>query len=791
MTKKLSLKQNMFYNSIGSIVYLGCQWLLSILVVKLSGYKDAGIISLSMSVASAIYAISAFGMRNYQSSDINNKYSNDSYVFSRIFTSLIGIVMCLIFVLLNDYNAYTKGCIFIYMIFKTSEAFVDVFNGAEQKKWRMDVCGISLIIRGIFSIIIFALVLYFSHNLLLALLLMAVGVYILIFIYDVPKYLKIVGFNRKFDYIQIKNLLLSCLPLALYGLIGNVILFFPKYYLEVTFSEELLGIYSSLATPVLIIQVAASFIFNPLITLISEVYNEKNKKQFYSIFVKVFLCILIIGVLGLAAIYFLGDFGLQLLFNEELLAYKNLLYPILIVTLLTSFVWFISMLLTVIREFKVLMLGSMLSLMISIISSVLIIPNKGLNGVNDCLIVANIAELFIWILLGVRTVNKYFNGGNMGVKNKLIKFCMKHKSLIIKFVPNFIVNKFAPKLLKNTNNFSRQTKFSIKFPIGINVVGYFKAQFGLGQGTRLLGQAVCSSKYDHSIIDVQLGDDIKYNDKQYDNKIKNEFIYNINLLHIMPYTGMEMFLTQYSIDNLKNKYNIGYWLFELENIPEEWYDSFKYVNEIWTPSNFVTEAFKKVSPVPVYTIPYPLNQRLETNQKLTRKDFKIPEDKFSYLVMFDSGSTSERKNPGAVIDAFINAFPNNDDVCLVIKINNAKPSHIETLKKKVEHIKSCIFINETLPKSDVNRLIELCDVFVSLHRSEGFGLVMAEAMNLGTVCIATNYSANTDFMNKNNSCLVDYKLIPVKSDGYFLYNGDNVWADPDINQASELSLIHI
>lgn len=408
MDKKMSLTQNMLYNSIGSIVYLGCQWLLTIIVVKLLGYKDAGIISLSMSVSSAIYAISAYGMRNYQSSDIKGEYSADDYVFSRVFTCLIGIIICLLFVLFNDYSFYTKGCIFVYMIFKTSEAIIDCFNGEEQKKSRMDICGISMMLRGIISTLVFYLSLLITKNLLLSIILMSVSVYLLIFIYDIPKYNVIIGFNKIFDVNKVKRILIYCFPLALYGLIGNLILFFPKYFLESYFSEEILGIYSSLATPVLIIQVAASFVFNPLITIISEMYNKKDSKSFYTVFLKVLLSIFIIGILGIIVIVFFGDFGLRLLFNEELLMYKSLLYPILIVTLLTSFIWFISMLLIIIRNFKSLMIGSFVSLITSIVTSILIIPNKGLNGVNDCLIVSNVIEIVIWLILGGLAVNCYF-----------------------------------------------------------------------------------------------------------------------------------------------------------------------------------------------------------------------------------------------------------------------------------------------------------------------------------------------------------------------------------------------
>ena len=138
----ISLKQNMIYNTIGSAIYLGLQWLITILVVRISGYEDAGILSLAMSISNVIYAISTFSMRGYQSSDVKEEFDNYTYIMSRIFTCSIGMLLTFLFLLFTSYNIYTKVSIFVYLFFKTSEALVDVFHGAEQRKWRMDIIGI-------------------------------------------------------------------------------------------------------------------------------------------------------------------------------------------------------------------------------------------------------------------------------------------------------------------------------------------------------------------------------------------------------------------------------------------------------------------------------------------------------------------------------------------------------------------------------------------------------------------------------------------------------------------------
>ena len=149
---------------------------------------------------------------------------------------------------------------------------------------------------------------------------------------------------------------------------------------------------------------------------------------------------------------------------------------------------------------------------------------------------------------------------------------------------------------------------------------------------------------------------------------------------------------------------------------------------------------------------------------LNREYFGLPEDKFLFLVMYDSNSTIERKNPTGAIRAFRKAFKNNPDVGIVIKVNNARPKDMEHLNRMLNGCRNVYFITDTLTKIEVNSLIQKADVFVSLHRAEGFGLVMAEAMIVGTPVIATNWSSNTEFMNSDVACMVDCNFVSLEKD---------------------------
>ncbi len=188
-------------------------------------------------------------------------------------------------------------------------------------------------------------------------------------------------------------------------------------------------------------------------------------------------------------------------------------------------------------------------------------------------------------------------------------------------------------------------------------------------------------------------------------------------------------------------------------------------DEIWDPSEFIKEALAKKITVPVVTMPYGI--QANTDEAYTRNYFNLPEDKFIFFYIYDSFSSTERKNPEGTIDDFQRAFSRDDSkVALVIKVKNSSDEEIASIRKLIAGWENIVIYNCVLDKIQINSLIACSDVFVSLHRSEGFGLVPAEAMLLGKPVIATNWSGNTDFMNEQNSCLVEYTFVNVK-DGYY------------------------
>lgn len=319
------------------------------------------------------------------------------------------------------------------------------------------------------------------------------------------------------------------------------------------------------------------------------------------------------------------------------------------------------------------------------------------------------------------------------------------------------------------------------YPEGVNFFGYLKAQMGLGQGSRLYASALQHTELPCAYLNIRIGNPAKHNDTEFDGQYSKRPIYNTNLIHVNADQISTLQLI-YPQKTWNSRYNIGVWLWELETFPLEWQDAFRYVDEIWAPSSFIKRCLEPISPVPITIIPYGINAL--TNPTYNRSYFKLPQNQFLFLCMYDVNSVMERKNPLGAINAFMTAFsPNQNDVGLIIKVNNGNDTDLTKIQNYTKEYSNIYLIDRTLTKMEVNSLIECSNAFVSLHRSEGFGLGIAEAMYLGVPAIATNWSANTDFMTEDNSCPVNFRFTDV-GDQYFHSKSGQRWAEPNTEHAA-------
>jgi glycosyltransferase involved in cell wall biosynthesis len=258
-----------------------------------------------------------------------------------------------------------------------------------------------------------------------------------------------------------------------------------------------------------------------------------------------------------------------------------------------------------------------------------------------------------------------------------------------------------------------------------------------------------------------------------------------NLVHVNA-DQAHVFVGHKPADWFEGRTNIGFWVWELEDFPDRWLSCFEYFDEIWTPSRFAQEAISRRSPVPVLRFPHSIAVDRGAAQRWRRSDLGIPDGAFVFLFMLDYYSVFERKNPLGLVEAFRRAFPREAGVWLVIK-----SSHSEHDRASAARLARAIrganvrVVDEVLSRQRVDGLYDLCDAYASLHRSEGFGMTLAEAMSLGKPVIATEYGGNVDFQNQANTLAVPYELRPLEED-HGPYAKGSSWAYPILDRAAEL-----
>ena len=327
----------------------------------------------------------------------------------------------------------------------------------------------------------------------------------------------------------------------------------------------------------------------------------------------------------------------------------------------------------------------------------------------------------------------------------------------------------------------------------IDIVGYVKGSLGLGEQVRSIVRVALLAGYNVNLFDMaslNSHNSINNNVFEFDHLVTNTFQGQVRIYSAPLDNIASCFFNSKCKDFLDFDKNIFHIAWEFSSLPPILYNFLNLTQEVWTISDFITLGLRNntsAPSLPIKTFPNSLNLPKMLEIK-TKKDFNLPE-KFIFYSTFDANSSYIRKNLFGTIDAFIKAFKNSNQCILLIKVSNFNlKMHDDTknaLYTKVEDFKNIIILDQSFSRDLSLSLLISCDAYISLHRSEGFGLNILEAMALSKPVIVTGYSGNMDFCFEDNSFLVDYKIIPVSNSEYH-YAQDLEWAEPDIDSAAKM-----
>jgi glycosyltransferase involved in cell wall biosynthesis len=323
---------------------------------------------------------------------------------------------------------------------------------------------------------------------------------------------------------------------------------------------------------------------------------------------------------------------------------------------------------------------------------------------------------------------------------------------------------------------------------GVNVFGYLRSEIGLGAIARGFVQALRARAVPLGLRNVPAQSPTAAHDPHL-TLVDGATPYAVNLVCVNP---IQHFAVKARVGEelFRDHHNIAVWFWELPLFPDEWYDRFAEYDEIWATSSFIANALSPISPIPVVRVPPVMVPERLGSRTQGRERLGVGSNDVVYLFVFDFASNVQRKNPLATIQAFKQAFApassSNEGARLVIKCTNEhmEPGVYQTmLDAAAGH--AVMILNGFWTRDELLDLMAACDVYVSLHRSEGLGLTIADAMARGKPVIATGWSGNTDFMTESNSFAVPYELVELTADSG-PYRAGSLWAEPSVDHAAHL-----
>ncbi|WP_158372256.1 glycosyltransferase [Cellulosimicrobium cellulans] len=317
---------------------------------------------------------------------------------------------------------------------------------------------------------------------------------------------------------------------------------------------------------------------------------------------------------------------------------------------------------------------------------------------------------------------------------------------------------------------------------GVNVVGFLRGELGIGESARQLVAALDAAGVPQAAVAVETHLTSRQRPAGPGAGARSAPLATTLLCVNADLTPTVAAGLPVAFDRT---YRIGMWYWEVEDFPASQHDGFAAVEEVWVATDFIRAAIAPHTTLPVTTVTPPLPQR-PAHVTLGRAELGLPDGPL-FLFAFDFLSTAERKNPLGLVDAFCAAFSPEDGPVLVVKSINAdqRPADAERLRLRVAGLPHVVLLEDYLDADARDALMAACDCYVSLHRSEGLGLTMAEAMAWGKPVIATRYSGNLQFMTDENSFLVDWSPVPIPEDAA-PYPAGATWAEPDPDHAARL-----
>jgi O-antigen/teichoic acid export membrane protein len=406
------VRRTMFWLTLGTLVYLGGQWLLTVIVVRISGQATNGQFTLALSSSSVAYAVALFGMRPYQISDTRGEYRDATYLASRLVTSVLAVLAFAVSLPFTADAARLWPVLALFMGFRLTEGWMDVLHGILQNADRMRLAGIALIARAVLECVGFAATLAATQSLLAAVAVMLAISFLALVVLEWPwsrsrtdgiPFREAGGWTRTFRLVR------NVSPLLVANLAYSVMLFVPRNAIGAVWGSELLGYYGSIAAPLLLIPVLVSYLYTPFMPLLAEHALSHRRSDLLRLTGRILLAILALIIVALVALPFVGPPVLSLMFGRGILDHLDLLWPVAASVSCTALAYLGNAVLTACRRIRWTLYAAVVALVLVLTLSGYLVRVFGPNGASFALVIgqgAQVAVLAIGFLTGLRAIRR-------------------------------------------------------------------------------------------------------------------------------------------------------------------------------------------------------------------------------------------------------------------------------------------------------------------------------------------------------------------------------------------------
>lgn len=406
--EKKHLSKDILWNTIGTFSYMFALWLVSIMTTNFLGYEQAGVFSLCLVASNIATSFGSYYVRVYYASDINRRFSDADYIWCRVLTIAVSVLVCGGYALALRYPWEVVGAIMLFYVYKVFELFTDIHSGTFQRYGKMYVCSILTTIKGVLSVAGFFVGAYWLKSLYWGFVFM-IGVAGLTWIAELifmKKLLNIVPNIKEFSIKAIGKLLWVCLPLFIVLLCSNVLPSIPKAMFERMYTTEEFGYYSSIATISVLIQTAAGSVLMPIIPKIASAFQKKDFGSFWKLNGAILGLTVAMGVVAFVMVLFLGDWALKLVYGESILAHSYTFKWTVIAGTFTALFVVGNQLLAAIKDKYGMAVGSIAGTLVCLAISYPLCKYAYMDGISYALIIAEAAEIAIFAGFMIYLVSK-------------------------------------------------------------------------------------------------------------------------------------------------------------------------------------------------------------------------------------------------------------------------------------------------------------------------------------------------------------------------------------------------